>query len=245
MIKVYRIPISKDQFRQLPKEERSIVLVSGHILNQISVFMKLVRFSTNKDPVNPIEDNVSGMQSQLILRCLIGVLAEACVWLEERQPLIETYLVTMNPEGRGAYGKMKLNFDKKALLRLIRHNYLYHYPNDKNVERAFEAIPADDPWEWYFSEASTNSFYFSCELILGYGLVRATGEPTPIAAFSMVMAKAMELADTMPDFLMRLIEVIMVKYLGTDIFAPQPGATIADAPALGEFWIPFFAATDR
>jgi CRISPR/Cas system-associated protein endoribonuclease Cas2 len=79
VIKVYRIPISKDQFGQLPKEERSIVLVSGHILNQISVFMKLVRFSTGKDPANPIEANVCGMQSQLILRCLIGVPAEACV----------------------------------------------------------------------------------------------------------------------------------------------------------------------
>ena len=41
--------------------------------------MKLVRFSTSKDPANPIEANVSGMQSELILRCLIGVLAEACV----------------------------------------------------------------------------------------------------------------------------------------------------------------------
>jgi hypothetical protein len=51
----------------------------------------------------------------------------------------------------------------------MRHNYLYHSPNDKNVERAF-AIPAGEPWEWYFSEANTNSFYFSCELILGYGL---------------------------------------------------------------------------
>jgi hypothetical protein len=79
----------------------------------------------------------------------------------------------MRREGRDAYDKMKPNFDKKALLRLIRHNYLYHYPNDKNVERAFEAIPADEPWEWYFSEANTNSFYFSCELILGYGLRRA------------------------------------------------------------------------
>jgi hypothetical protein len=89
-------------------------LVSGHILNQISVFMKLVRFSTSKDPANPIEANVSGMQSQLILRCLIGVLAEACVWLEERQPLIETYLATMHPEGRDAYSKMKPNSTRRV-----------------------------------------------------------------------------------------------------------------------------------
>jgi hypothetical protein len=244
MIKIYRIPISKDQFRQLPKPERSLVLVSGHILNQISVFMKLVRFSTNKDPPNEIEANVSGMQSQLILRCLLGVLAEACVWLEERQVLIESYLPAIHPEGRDAYEKLKPEFDKKALLRLIRHNYLYHYPNDKNVERAFENIPDGEPWEWYFSEANTNSFYFSSELVLGYGLIRLTGEPTALGAFGVVMAKAMELANTMPDFLMRLIETIMIRYLGQDIFKPLPGVTITDAPVLDEFWVPFFARTD-
>src|SRR5580704_12395070 len=105
-----------------------------------------------------------------------------------------------------------------ALLRLIRHSYLYHYPNDKNVERAFEATPADEPWEWYFSQTNTNSFYFSSELVLGYGLMRATGEPTTIGAFGVVMTKATEIANTMPDFLMRLIEAIMTRHLGPDIF---------------------------
>jgi hypothetical protein len=131
-----------------------------------------------------------------------------------------------------------------ALLRLIRHSYLYHYPNDKNVERAFEATPADEPWEWYFSQTNTNSFYFSSELVLGYGLMRATGEPTTIGAFGVVMTKATEIANTMPDFLMRLIEAIMTRHLGPDIFRPQPGVTITDAPALDEFWVPFFAKTE-
>jgi hypothetical protein len=140
-------------------------------------------------------------------------------------------------------GLLKLGFDEKALLRPIRHNYLYHYPNDKNVERAFEAIPDDEPWEWYFSQANTNSFYFSSELVLGYGLMRATGEPTALGAFGVVMAEAMEIANPMPDFLMRLIEAIMVRHLGPDIFKPQPGLTIADAPALDKFWVPFFAET--
>jgi CRISPR/Cas system-associated protein endoribonuclease Cas2 len=43
MIDIFRIPISKEQFRHIPTEERGLVFVAGHILNQISVFMKLVR----------------------------------------------------------------------------------------------------------------------------------------------------------------------------------------------------------
>ena len=48
-IQVYRVTISKDQFRTLPPEERALVLILGHALNQIGVFVKLVRFSSNKD----------------------------------------------------------------------------------------------------------------------------------------------------------------------------------------------------
>ncbi len=147
----------------------------------------------------------------------------------------------MHKEGYDAYDKVKTFFDKKNLLRLIRNNYLYHYPNEKNVQKAFDAIPEDEPWEWYFSTTNTNSLYFSCELVLGYGLMNATGEPTPLGAFRVVMAKTMELANTMPDFLMRLIEVIGVRYLGKDIFKTQSQTTISDAPTLDEFWLPFFA----
>ena len=84
MIKVYTVPITKADFRKIPSDERALVFVAGHILNQISVFMKLVRFSTSKDPPHPIEGRVSAAQSQLILRCLIGVLVEA--WEFIRRP---------------------------------------------------------------------------------------------------------------------------------------------------------------
>jgi hypothetical protein len=56
------------------------------------------------------------------------------------------------------------------------------------------------------------------------------------------MAKAMEVANTMPN-LMRLIEAIIVRYLGPAILKPQPGVTIANAPAIDALWIPFFAET--
>jgi hypothetical protein len=223
MIEVYRIPIPKDEFRRLPKRERSLVLVSGHILNQISVFLKLVRFSTNKDPSNVIEAQVSGMQSQLILHCLLGVLAEACAWLRERKDTIERYLPIMNIEGRNAYDKLKPNLEKNALLLLVRHNYIYHYPTEKNVERIFEKISDDEPWEWYLSETNTNSAYFSSEHIFGYALMQVTGETTQTEAFRLVMAKAMEVANNMPDFLMRLIEVIMIRHLGPGVLKPLPG----------------------
>ena len=240
-IDVYRVPISKKQFERLPKEERSLVFVGGHILNQISVFMKLVMFSSNKDPADQIEATASGMQTYLVLRSLVGVLAEACVYLENRVALIEKYLPSIDKEGQEAYAELSKSFDDKALLRLIRHNFLYHYPNEKVVDKAFRAAPEDEQWEWYLSQANTNSLYQSCEAVLGYGLMQITGEPDWTRAYEMVLKKAMELADVMPEFLMRLIGTIIVQHLGGNILAPQKGTTIRGAPHVQEFWVPFFA----
>lgn len=244
MIEVFTVPISKAQFRRFPPKERAMVFVCCHILNQIGVLVKLVRFSSNRDPKNHIEENASGTQTQIILRFLIAVLSEACVYFEDREDLIAQYLPDIHEEGREAYAKVQAFFDKKGLLRMIRNNYLYHYPNDKNVEKAFEAIPEDQPWEWYLSHANTNSLYLSSELVLAHGMMNATGKPDPLEAFDDVMAETMALANTLPDFLMRLVEAICFKYLGKDVLKPQARTVFSDAPELGTFWISFFAEPD-
>jgi hypothetical protein len=244
MIEVYRVPISKAQFQTMPPKERAMVLVCCHMLNQIGVIIKLVRFSSNRDPENPIEKGASGVQTQIVLRFLIGVLSEACVYFEERQDIITQYLPDIHDEGREAYAKLQAYFERKGLLRMIRNNYLFHYPNDKNVERAFAAIPDDQPWEWYISHANTNSIYMSSELVIGYGMMNVTGKSDPLEAFGEVMGKTMGLANTIPDFLMRLVQVICVKYLGKDALQPRPGTIIQAAPELGTFWIPFYAHPD-
>jgi transcriptional regulator with XRE-family HTH domain len=244
-VTVYRVPISKEQFQSIPSDQRAVLFVAGHILNQVSVFIKLVRFSTNADPADPIEERVSAAQSQLILRCLIGVLVEAWEFIRRpaNQRIIGNYADSIDDDGRTSYDKLKKHFGKSGLLYKLQNNFLYHYPMPAELDEAFKSIPADEEWEWYLSEANTNSFYFSCELAIGYGIMGATGEPLHIGAFGAVMQEVMQVANTLPYFLMPLMKAILTKHLGKTILNPQPGTTIENAPKLGEFWIPFFAET--
>lgn len=204
IVTVYRVPISKEQFQSIPSAERALVFVAGHVLNQIGVFIKLVRFSTNNDPADLIEGRVSAAQSQLILRCLIGVLVEAWEFIRRplNQRLIGNYFDGMDDEGKASYNKLKKQFGKSGLLYKLRNTFLYHYPTPVELDRAFASIPADEDWEWYLSEANTNSFYFSCELAFGYGIMNATGEPLHISAFGTIMQEVMQGANTLPYFLM-------------------------------------------
>jgi hypothetical protein len=199
----------------------------------------------SKDPTDPIEARLSAAQSQIILRCLIGVFVEAWEFIRRpvNQKIIGVYLNDLEDDGANEYDKLKKHFGKSGLLYKLRNDFLYHYPKVDELETGFSWIPEDEEWEWYLSEANTNSFYFSCELALGYGIMKATGEPLHIGAFAMVMQEANRVADTLPYFLMPLIRAILFKHLGPKILNPQPGTVMTNAPKLDEFWIPFFAET--
>jgi hypothetical protein len=242
---VYRIAISKAQFRALPPEERALVLLLGHALNQIGVFVKLVRFSCNKDPANPTEHLVSGAQTQVIVRVLYGVLVEAWEFINRRanQKIIGvTYLPLMEQAGQNALSELKKHFGRSNLLHKLRNNFAFHYPRGEDVETAFAAVPDDEPWEWYLAGANTNSFYFSCDMVISFGIVNATGEPSVAGAYSKVMGEVMHVANLMPQFAMFLIKAILTKHHGPAILNPEPQTVIRDAPALETFWLPFYAS---
>ncbi|MEI9925106.1 MAG: hypothetical protein WDN50_17760 [Bradyrhizobium sp.] len=176
---------------------------------------------------------------------MIGVLVEA--WEFVRRPtnqrIIGNYLNSIDDDGKDSYDKLKKHFGKSGLLHKLRNSFLYHYPQPAELEEAFKSIPTDEEWEWYLSEANTNSFYFSSELVIGYGITSATGEPNHTFAFGTVIREVMQVANTLPYFLMPLMKAIMTKYLGAKILNPQPATVIKNAPQLGQFWIPFFAET--
>ena len=105
-------------------------------------------------------------------------------------------------------------------------------------------MPDDNnlPWEWYLSETDSNSFYFSCEMAVGFGTIsQLQGEPTLMAASRKLVREVIRAANTMQHFLMPLMRTILLKRFGPSILEDKPGTTINDAPGLYDFCIPFFA----
>jgi hypothetical protein len=242
MITVYRVPISKEQFRKIPDEERAFVLLLGHAINQLNVLRKIAIFSKNEEPNDPVEGRISAGQSQIVIRYLFGVVAETWEFIRRsgNQKIIGDYLSELSEEGRASYDQLKTHFGRSNLLHRVRNALSFHYPPSSKVITAFEAIPEDDDWEWYLSQTNTNTVYFSCEMVLGYGLLLETGEPVSLAAFAKAMAEVRTVADVMPFFIMPLIKAILVRHLGWSALNATPVTTIENAPDLHDFWIPFF-----
>jgi hypothetical protein len=245
MIRVRRIEITKEQFRRLPKDERALLLLMGHAMNQIAVLMKLVILSTNKDPADPIEGRVSAAQSQVILRILTGTVAETWEFLRKpaNQKIIGSYLHLLDKDGTAAREELNTYFGGSNLLHNMRNKFAYHFPNPDEIEQGFEAVPDDDnlPWEWYISDTNTNSFYFSCEMAVGFGAIsQVQGETSLMDASRKLTREPVRVANRMQYYVMPLMRAILLKHFGPSILEDKPGTTITDAPPLYEFWIPFF-----
>jgi len=244
MIEVYRIPMSKQKLAELPRGERVLLLLMGQAANQINVFWKLATFSTNHTPANEIECRLSAAQSHILLRALFGTVFEAWNMICIHKHIVEKYLPHIDDDGRSGYNFLQKYFSNSKRLDNLRHNFSYHYPNAKVVERTFKSVPDNEEgWEWYLSHTNTNSFYFPSEHIMTYGVMNeAKDKSSQQTALSEVLAEIEHVAGTIPRFIMPFMRAMLYKHFGESILDTRPEKTIIrDAPGLFEFWIPFFA----
>src|ERR1700689_2701194 len=113
MIEIFRIPISKDQLRAIPADERNLLLLASHAVNQLTILRKILIFSLNYESDSAIENTLSAGQSQTILRFLFGALAEA--WEMVRRPINQKligkdYIGLIDADGVAAYEDLKAHF---------------------------------------------------------------------------------------------------------------------------------------
>jgi len=249
MIEVFRVPVSKKALQAVPADERNLLLLASHAINQISVLRKILIFSTNYESASELENTLSAGQSQTILRMLFGALAEA--WEMVRRPINQKligkdYADEIEAEGLKAYEKLKTHFGNSNLLHKLRNTIAYHHPNAHELEAAFNDLAEDEDWAWYPSDTINNSFYLASDMVISAGVRRATGEADYAKAFGKVMAEVVSVSNEMADFFLFLMRAIVARHLGPTLLSPArgTGTQIADAPNLYKIAIPFFTVRD-
>jgi hypothetical protein len=82
MLDILRVALPKEQLLKLSAGERSLFLLLGYSSNQINALWKLVIVATNEASKDTVEKKVSGAQTQIFVRLLIGIMRE--VWISPR-----------------------------------------------------------------------------------------------------------------------------------------------------------------
>jgi hypothetical protein len=246
MIDVLRIPVPKETLRAIPKAERALFLLLGYAANQINLFSKLVIFSSNKTPLEQPEQSLSGVQTQMLARILIGVLHETWELIRKRflgTRLGKEYTPRLDANGQAALEQLKKNFVGSNILNKIRGNYAFHHPYDNDVDDAFLRAAADSnfdgDWNWFFSRHNYNSFYFMSDVVILHGILNAVGETDLVAAQKKVMGEVQHVSEDMTQFIMALTAAMWMKHFGPEMTG-EICAKVDNAPDALGVWIPFF-----
>ncbi|QXX75591.1 hypothetical protein [Methylovirgula sp. HY1] len=250
MNEIFRVPISKAQLRSIPVDDRNLLLLASHAVNQMSVLKKVLIFSLNYETENELENALSAAQSQMILRFLFGVLAEA--WEMVKRPIHQRligqdYAEVIELAGKKAHAALKKHFGESNLLHRLRNTIAYHHPDGPQLVAAFEDVPEDEDWAWYPSDTINNSFYLASDLVITAGILRVTGETDTTKAFKKVLEIVVPVSNDLTEFLLYVMRAIISRYLDPTMLSPQigTGTKIENAPDLYKVAIPFFTNRDH
>ncbi|MFT8716077.1 hypothetical protein [Gluconobacter potus] len=240
MVKVYKFPINKSEIQSLPDEDRRILLLGGHALNQIGMWFRLITISTNEDGGHPVSEHLRASQTHMLLRSLYSCLHETWIWLKKdatKKHLEGLYLPKCSPEAVAAYDSIREIFDGSSHFGKIRNQYSSHFPNRQQIETAFNYASEQEDWSWYMCNELTNSFWGSSEVVIGYGAIELAGKENAEAGLKYVISQAMEISNNFQDF---ITEVLRLIWSGHSEFEKNPEIyEIPECPSGQSFELPF------
>jgi hypothetical protein len=247
MVEVYKIALPKDKLMAMPEKERSLMMLLGYASNQINFFTKLVLLSSNKDPSTEMEQKLSGGQTQMSLRILIGVLNEAWELVRKRflgAPFGKTYRPLLDKEGTDALARLNKRTGAGGLFSELRNTWIFHHPDESGAAEAACGAALADPicdgeWNWYFSPSNYNSFFYPSEMVALHGIARILTAPDLIEAQHKLLASVMNAATDMNHVIHAVISVLYIQNIGPELLSDTP-VHIRTAPSIFDLWVPFF-----
>ena len=249
IVDVLQVPVPKDRLRCMPKDERTFFLMLGYIANQIIMLKKILIFSVNHEATDPIDEQLSRVQIEMLLSLMVGVLFEAWLLIERRfirRPIGRDYQSALDEEGSSALSALKKKFGQSKLLAAMRNNFALHLPTDSDMERAFESAfgdqTFDDQWYLIFAGNKFNSSYMLCGLVFLHALFEALGEKDWAAGQIKIMKEVSEASDRILEFVHAFTSAMLKKHIGPEMLATLK-SKITDVPNLQNVVLPFLVAT--
>jgi hypothetical protein len=250
MLDILQLPMPKDTLAKMTPDERSLFLSLGYASNQVNLLWKLVIIATNHTPENPIEQRVSGAQTQILVRLTIGAMWEAWLLVERgflKNPIGRDYVPILDKPGQAALERLKKYFASSSLSK-IRNNYAYHHPTKDQMEAAFQMAAAnkdgeDMDWSVFFNRALLNTFFFVSDYVLIHGITGELNETDVNAAHQKLLGDLAPVANDLSEFTFGFAKAIFQKYVNRDELTMNVVAKIGDAPNIDDARIPHYVET--
>jgi hypothetical protein len=245
MIQVLQIPFDKEKLRTLSKDERAALFLFGYVTNQLMMMEKLITFATNKETGDEPEQQATGVQTQMLLRLMIGLVNEAFRAVETRfssSPIAKEYIGLLDAGGKNALKDLNKQFGT-SILRQLRTNFAFHHPQTDDIDSAF-AKAVDDPamdseWNWYLSQHGYNTLFYLSDVVITHAIFEEIKETDWKVGQEKIMKEVTDASNGLKEFTLSFVKAVWLKHFGTELPANKV-FEIKDAPVATDVVLPFF-----
>ncbi len=240
MIRVTQYHFSKADFAGMLPEERALIFLAGQTINQVNVWLKLIRLSSSFESASEVENKLSAAQTHILLRALFGTLHEAWVWQTRKDMglLIASYLPTLSADSQAARKTLSKHLSNGGTMGALRNGYSFHSPTTAVLDKTFTMMPEDEDWSWYVTDEHSSTLMLSCETVLGYGVAGEGMGADLNDCFSNILSEVIGVANAMNEFMTELVVVALRSNLPEK--RKQSAVMIEHAPQLKDAALPFY-----
>ena len=247
MIDVMRLAVTKDDLLKMTVEERGLFLLLGYAANQITALLKLITIATNVTPDNPVEQRMTGAQTQIFVRLMVGLLNEALLLVQRRfvsSKLGPEFIPKLDAAALDAPNSLRKRFGTSGQLATIRSNYAFHHPDMDGMEAAFQlaAKGADNEeldWSVFMTASLFNSSFYVADFVIAHGVTNALGETDVNVAHQKFLSELSPIANELTEFAYGFAAAIFKKYFGGELTLTIV-AKVPNAPNIDDLRLPFF-----
>lgn len=231
----------------MPSEEKALLVLLGHAVNEINVLNKTFYIATqfDEEPQWRVHAHVS--QSLVFARSLVGKLNEAWELLQRGyfgSKLSKAYHDHLKPDAGSALEKLKRYFGHENMIVAVRNRFAFHY-SLRDAKTTLDRDLDDEEMVMYIARDNGNTLFYFFEYVIGRALVEAIEPGAPEAALSRLMTETSQVVGWFNDLAGGIMTHIVETYLlGFDGKLALEPIDIGTVPAAEALEIPYFLTTN-
>ena len=169
---IKKIKISNKKLKAFPADEQTLLILLGHLSNELALLHKLWIFTHPNAEDKDIARKVRVSQLMLVLRLYIGKLLEGWLLLEKiyfKSGLARKYDALLSKEGKEALEAIKRYFGSSNVMYKIRNSYAFHYDAAK-MKPQLEMHDDEHDFFIFIEGTFANDHYNMSEEIISKGM---------------------------------------------------------------------------
>ena len=244
-MKVRRITITQQQLGCIPPDERALLVLAGHVLNEVNVIDKLAYLCSQSIQSTDWIGKANAMQSFVLVRVLCGKLDEGWAMLHKayfRTKVSQAYEDKLDQEAKESLASLKSYFSKSNDISRVRDEFAFHF--DK--KHALAEVPADaiaEDMSMYLphnGRAGHSLFYFS-EFLMNRSLMDAINIKAPALSLQSLFGEVRAAVEDLNKFLLGLMySVINVRIDKASLEGAETEVEVGHVPSSRRKAIPYF-----